>query len=181
MLLRGVGREDFTVEAFSVAEAVEQGRRKDGPVLLLELSDCAGGGAASDSIALVAGLLGCGAGQSADEMCISMCVDPEAAAAAVAAGEGARLTLKLGHALDPKWGTPLEVEAEVKTVAEDGRFTYTGGPFGGTETSMGPSAVVTVGGNVHVLVMDTATYDWADEQYLRMVRPPARPLPPSRP
>ena len=38
MLLRGAGREDFTVEAFSVAEAVEQGRRKDGPVLLLELS-----------------------------------------------------------------------------------------------------------------------------------------------
>ena len=118
---------------------------------------------------------------AASEVSLWSARETPAPPSAVAAGEGARLTLKLGHALDPKWGTPLEVEAEVKTVAEDGRFTYTGGPFGGTETSMGPSAVVTVGGNVHVLVMDTATYDWADEQYLRMVRPPARPLPPSRP
>ena len=37
----------------------------------------------------------------------------------------------------------------------------------------GPSAVVVVGGNIHVLVMSRATYDWADEQYLLMGLDPA--------
>jgi microcystin degradation protein MlrC len=34
--------------------------------------------------------------------------------------------------------------------------------------------VVVVGGNIHVLVMSTATYDWADEQYLTMGLDPAK-------
>ena len=37
----------------------------------------------------------------------------------------------------------------------------------------GPSAVLVVGGNIHVLIMSVATYDWADEQYIRMGLDPA--------
>ena len=55
-------RERFRIEAHSVADAVALGRDIAGPVLLLELADCAGGGAANDSIALVRELLECKAG-----------------------------------------------------------------------------------------------------------------------
>ena len=51
--------------------------------MLLELADCAGGGAASDSSVLVRELLACGAGGTEEEMCLSMCVDPVSAAACV--------------------------------------------------------------------------------------------------
>ena len=46
-------------------------------------------------------------------------------------------------------------------------------PCGSCLLVQGPSAVVVVGGNIHVLVMSRATYDWADEQYLLMGLDPA--------
>ncbi len=131
-------REQFAVEAYTVDEAVSKGRGMDGLVLLLELADCAGGGAASDSSTVVRELLECGAGRTKDEMCLSMCVDPISATACVAAGEGAIVDLSLGHGLDPKWGKgPLSVSGRVTRVNTTGVFTYTGGPFGGTEAAMG--------------------------------------------
>ena len=50
---------------FSVAEAVKYGRQMDGPVLLLDLADCIGGGAAGDSVATIAGLLDAGQAHTA--------------------------------------------------------------------------------------------------------------------
>ena len=49
----------------------------------------------------------------------------------------------------------------------DGRFRYSGGILGGTEMSMGPSAVI-VSGSVRLLVMTNSTYEWGDEQYRSM-------------
>jgi microcystin degradation protein MlrC len=70
-----------------------------------------------------------------------MCVDPEAAAACHAAGTGSEVTLEVGHRVDPRWGKPIAVSGRVvRTV--DGRFEYTGGIFGGTSVTMGPSAVL---------------------------------------
>eukprot|EP01044_Picomonas_judraskeda_P001386 COSAG03_NODE_83_length_13818_cov_11.329543_7_plen_543_part_00 len=135
-------REEFAVEAYTVEEAVRRGRATQGLILLLELADCAGGGASSDSSALVRELLACGAGQSESEMCLSMCVDPVSAAACVAAGEGATVALDLGHGLDPKWGDgPLPVSGKVTRVTTVGKFKYDGGPFGGTEAAMGECGI----------------------------------------
>ena len=135
-------REEFAVEAYTVEEAVRKGRAMQGLILLLELADCAGGGASSDSSTLVRELLACGAGHAENEMCLSMCVDPVSAAACVAAGEGATVALALGHGLDPKWGEgPLAVSGKVTRVTRDGKFTYGGGPFGGTEAAMGERGI----------------------------------------
>ena len=95
-----------------------------------------------------------------------MVVDPEAAAACHAAGTGARVSLDIGHRVDPRWGTPARIEGIVGHLS-DGRFRYTGGIFGGTEASMGPSAVLEIG-PLRLLVMSRSTYDWADEQYRSM-------------
>jgi microcystin degradation protein MlrC len=156
-------RHAFLVDSVSVAEAVARGRRiEGGPVLLLNTADTTGGGAAGDSIDVAAGLLGAGA----DEPALAMVVDPAAAAACHAAGVGASVSLDIGHRVDPRWGSPARLTGRVDRLS-DGRFRYTGGIFGGTEASMGPSAVLAVG-RLSLLVMSLPTYDWADEQYRSM-------------
>jgi microcystin degradation protein MlrC len=153
-------RHAFIPAVYSVAEAVEHGRAAGGwPVLLVDNADCAGGGASGDSVALLRELLAF----EVPERSYVMVVDPAAAAACHAAGEGADVSFPLGYAIDPVWGEPLPVRGTVERLL-DGRFVYTGGPFGGTETSMGPSAVLPVG-PIRVLITSLPTYDWADEQY----------------
>jgi microcystin degradation protein MlrC len=90
-------------------------------------------------------------------------VDPDAAAAAHNAGVGRRITLALGHNLDPHWGRPLSLTAEVVNLG-NGAFRYSGGIWEGKTGHMGPCAVLRTRG-VQVLVASHATYDWADEQF----------------
>ena len=112
----------------------------DGPVLLIETADCAGGGASADSVASLKALLQLENPPSA----IVPVVDPAAAAACHKAGIGARLTFALGHQLDPKWGQPVEVEGVVQTLS-DGQFRYEGGIWDNVEGDMGASAVFAIG------------------------------------
>jgi microcystin degradation protein MlrC len=127
--------------------------------LLVDTADCAGGGAAGDSSALLRSLLDL----AVTERSYVMVVDPEAAAICHAAGAGQEVDLTLGYRLDPIWGEPLPVHGRVGALS-DGQFRYDGGAFGGTLASMGPSAVLEIGA-IRVLVMSRPTYDWADEQY----------------
>jgi microcystin degradation protein MlrC len=161
-------RREFLVNCIPVEEAVRQGREiEGGPVLLLNTADTTGGGAAGDSIAVAAGLIAGGA----EEPALAMVVDPEAAAACHAAGVGATVTLDVGHRVDARWGNPSRLTGKVERLT-DGRFTYTGGIFGGIEASMGPSAVLAIG-NLRLLTMSRSTYDWADEQYRSVGLDPA--------
>jgi microcystin degradation protein MlrC len=153
-------RREFLVETVSVAEAVRRGRAIDGnPVILLDTADTTGGGAAGDSIDLVAGLLEA----RVAEPSMAMVVDPEGAQACLRAGVGSEVTVELGHRVDPRWGKPIRVTGRVLQ-ASDGRFTYSGGVFGGTVGSMGPSVVLQIG-SIRLLVQSLPTYDWKDEQY----------------
>jgi microcystin degradation protein MlrC len=153
-------RWDFMPEVLTVSAAVERGRAiGGGPILLVDTADCAGGGAAGDSSALLRELIALGV----TEQCYVMVVDPEAAAACIAAGVGDDVALTLGHRLDPAWGEPLPVRGRVGAVSE-GQFRYDGGAFGGTLALMGPSVVLEIG-PIRALVMSRPTYDWADEQY----------------
>jgi microcystin degradation protein MlrC len=161
-------RHEFLVDSIPVEEAVRRGRLiEGGPILLLNTADTTGGGAAGDSIDVAAGLLGCGITEPA----VAMVVDPAAAAACHAAGEGADIALDIGHRVDPRWGRPTHLEGKVARLS-DGRFRYSGGIFGGTEASMGPSAVIEIG-PLSLLVMSRSTYDWADEQYRSVGLDPA--------
>jgi microcystin degradation protein MlrC len=153
-------RHEFDVNTCGVAEAVALGRTiGGGPILLLDTADTTGGGAAGDGAGLIKGLIDAGENEPA----LAMVVDPEAAAICAEAGVGREVTLRLGHKLDPRWGTPVSVRGKVRRVFE-GRFRYTGGILGGSSATMGSSAVFDAG-NVAILIASYATYDWADEQY----------------
>ena len=153
-------RHEFDVQTCSIAEAVELGRNTlGGPVLLLDAADTTGGGAAGDGAGLIRGLVEAGV----HEPSLAMVVDPEAAAICAAAGPGQRAALRLGHKLDPRWGTPVTISGKVRRVFE-GRFVYAGGILSGRSATMGTSAVFDVG-SLSILIASYATYDWADEQY----------------
>ena len=153
-------RAEFEPEILPVAQAVERGRSDSGgPVLLVDASDCAGGGAPGDSVALLRDLLDF----SLTETAYLMVVDAAAVEACVMAGTGGDVTVELGYRSDPSWGRSVRVSGIVGTLG-DGRFRYTGGPYGGTVASMGAFAVLQIG-TIKVLIMSSPTYDWADEQY----------------
>ncbi len=153
-------RAEFAPQVLPVAQAVDRGRTDSGgPVLLVDASDCAGGGAPGDSVALLGDLLGL----DLTETAYVMVVDADGVASCVRAGIGNHVTLDLGYRSDPSWGRPVNVGGIVRTLS-DGRFRYTGGPYGGTWASMGVSAVLQTG-TIEVLITSLPTYDWADEQY----------------
>jgi microcystin degradation protein MlrC len=153
-------RFELEPRIWAPVDAIADGlRHTAAPVLLLETSDCIGGGATGDSAAALKALVAANPPGNS----LAYVIDAEAAASCHRAGEWHRVRLSIGHKLDPQWGTPLEAEALVEKLST-GDFTYSGGIWGGQTGRMGPSACVRIG-NVQVLLCSLGTYDWADEQY----------------
>ena len=154
-------RFDLEPDVFTPIDAIRKGLTVEGaPVLLAEVSDCCGGGAAGDSVYALKALL------NARVPAIVPVVDPAAAEVCHAAGVGNEVTMKVGHSLDSQWGRPIEISGTVCNLST-GKFRYTGGIYAGQVGEMGRSAVLQVG-HVQILVMTHATYDWADEQFRSM-------------
>ncbi|MFW6599452.1 M81 family metallopeptidase [Propionibacteriaceae bacterium Y2011] len=129
----------------AVAEALEQ---PTGPVVLADVADNVGGGCPGDGTAVLAELLA----QDAPDAVVII-ADREVAAAATAAGVGARLDVRLGGKTDDLHGDPVEVAgAEVVTLS-DGNYVSTGTWQHGQHFTMGPTAVLRVGG-VRIIVTD---------------------------
>jgi len=156
-------RFDLDPTLYTPADAIALGMKvKGGPHLLVETADCCGGGAAGDSVASLKALLDA----QIPETSLVPVVDPEAAAFCYEKGVGQRITLALGHKLDPQWGKPINVSGEIKRVG-DGRFRYAGGIWDAQWGNMGPCALFQAG-SVQVLIATHPTYDWADEQLRSM-------------
>jgi len=159
-------RFDLEADVVPPAKAIEQGLQIDGgPVLLAEVADTCGGGAAGDNVATLRALLD----TACDVPTLVPVVDPAAAARCHSTGVGSEIALRIGHALDPQWGEPLDVKGTVRRLS-DGEFVYTGGIYEGQTGQMGPSAVLEIG-SIQVLITTYATYDWADEQFRSMKLP----------
>jgi len=153
-------RHDFDIDIVAVDDAIRRGLNIAGsPVILVDASDCVGGGASGDSVAALQRLLEL----APDATAATIIVDPETAAQAVAAGVGAEIAVALGNKLDPAYGAPLARTARVERVS-DGRFRYSGGIYGNTEAEMGPSALLSIGA-ARVVVASFPSYEYADEQF----------------
>ncbi|MEX0725190.1 MAG: M81 family metallopeptidase [Planctomycetaceae bacterium] len=153
-------RFDLEPEMIAPDEAI---RRADeivgGPVLLVEAADCCGGGAAGDSVATLKALLNSSLAGPAHVPV----VDPVAAAACHASGLNARVTLDVGHRLDPRWGTVVTVTGKVIALT-DGQFVYTGGIWDGQTGNMGTTALLEIG-PLRLMIASHPTYDWNKEQF----------------
>ena len=156
-------RFDLEPEVYDPDDAIRRGLEIDGgPVLLVETSDCCGGGAAGDAVAALKALIDAEVSLPA----LVPVVDPQAAEACRGAGCGQQVTLSIGHGVDPQWGTPVVLTGIVRRLG-DGKFRYQGGIWEGRLGDMGASAVLEVG-SLSILITTHGTYEWADEQFQAM-------------
>jgi microcystin degradation protein MlrC len=112
-------REEFCrLDSISPQEAVRRAQEAEkGLVILSDTGDSVFGGATGDSTTILAELVR----QEVSSLALVPMVDPETVEAAIAAGVGGTLTVMVGGKLDPNFGTPLELTAEVVAIG-GGRF-----------------------------------------------------------
>ena len=105
-------RQEFLHRALPVREAVAQAlalATEGRPVVLADIADNTGGGAAGDTTEVLREVLRVGARGTT----VACLWDPEAVAACVGAGTGATVTLPVGGKIDPRHGAPITVTGRV--------------------------------------------------------------------
>jgi microcystin degradation protein MlrC len=133
-------RREFAHHSLPVADAVAAALAAEGrPIVLADIADNTGGGAAGDGTEILRELLRVGA-RSAVVACLW---DPAAVGACMAAGVGASLTVEIGGKLDDRHGATVTVTGVVRTLS-DGRFVHKGPMARGLVGRLGPSAVLDV-------------------------------------
>jgi len=156
-------RHEFIHTARPVKEAVAQALAADGrPIVLADMADNTGGGAAGDGTEILRELLRVGA-RSATVACIW---DAAAVQACIKAGVGARLSLDVGGKVDDRHGAPMGVTGTVRTLS-DGEFVHRGPMMHGLPGRLGPTAVLDVN-DVKVILI---SYRWQtlDPEMIRFV------------
>lgn len=159
-------RADFKVYPTPVDDAVKQAMEApQGPIVLADIGDNPGGGTPADGTTVLEALIRLGA----DNVIVVPINDPEVVQQAIAAGEGAKLNLKLGGKVDDQHGETLDVTAKVVRIT-NGEFTVKGPMGTGTRRTLGPTVVLAIesqsGGTIEVI---TTTYR-AQPTDLEMIR-----------
>ena len=122
----------------AVREAIEFGK-PGRPAVLADIQDNSGAGATSDTTALLASMVSCGAANAA----LGALFDPDAAAAAHEAGLGAEFDFALGGKIGGDENPSYEGRFKVAALS-DGNFEYTGAMMGGCKAALGPTAALQV-------------------------------------
>ncbi|MFC5609975.1 M81 family metallopeptidase [Variovorax soli] len=155
----------------AVREAMALAADAQQPVVIADTQDNPGAGGDSNTTGLLHALLACGAGaRFPGQVAIGLLADPEAVAAAHAAGEGAQIEVRLGRSV-PTWGgqfsdPPVAVRATVRRLG-DGQVTLRGPMGAGAQVRLGPCACLEVQG---VLVgLSTLKSQMLDRELFRCV------------
>ncbi|MGH7108913.1 MAG: M81 family metallopeptidase [Stellaceae bacterium] len=122
----------------AVAEALRLAATATKPVILADIQDNPGAGGTSDTVGLLRALI---AGRATGAV-IGMIVDPATAAAAAAAGEGARFDRGVGAAVGYAGERPVEADWQIVRLGS-GVFTGSGPMYGGARFQIGPMALLT--------------------------------------
>ena len=156
-------RREFLHTALPVREAVAHALAADGrPVVLADIADNTGGGAAGDTTEILRELLRVGA-RPATVACVW---DADAVQACARAGVGATVTVDVGGKVDPSHGAPVRVTGRVRTLG-DGRFVHKGAMLRGLEGRLGPTAVLDV--NDLKIILISLRWQTLDPEMLRVV------------
>ncbi len=99
----------------SVAAALTEASAAQGPVVLADIGDNAGGGAMSDSTFVLQAMLDAGIGNAV----IGSFWDVGAVALCQSAGVGAEITLRIGGKCGPMSGNPVDVPVTVRAIVDN--------------------------------------------------------------
>jgi microcystin degradation protein MlrC len=158
-------RREFLHHALPVPEAVAKGlalSQTARPVVLADIADNTGGGAAGDTTEILRELLRVGARGTT----VACLWDPEAVRACLRAGVGATVTLAVGGKIDPRHGPPITVTGRVRTLS-DGRFIHKGPMLRGLEGRLGPTAVLEV--DEVKIILISLRWQTLDPEMIRVV------------
>ncbi|MFW5681057.1 MAG: M81 family metallopeptidase [Pseudomonadota bacterium] len=156
-LAERLGREFYAMRQatqpsyLTLDEAMLRARGHEGapPLVLADVADNAGGGAASDSTFILEALLEHGIGDAA----LAMLWDPMAVRIAFELGEGGCTAMRLGGKLGPFSGRPLDVEVTVTGLRADARIGFAGAKKGSQRAGdMAALRIEGAGGAVDVVV-----------------------------
>jgi len=134
-------RQQLQPRLTTIEEAMEIANQQDGLVIFADGSDNPGGGAPCDGTVALKALIDANF-QGAVVGCLH---DPETVEQAFQAGEGATLPVQLGGKTDDRHGSPITTEVEVVRLS-DGRFRFHGAMAQGLEETLGPAALLRIGG-----------------------------------
>jgi microcystin degradation protein MlrC len=121
--------------------AARAGVGREGPLVIADGTDNPGGGGYNDTTPLLQALLDA----RIDNVAFGTIYDPATVQQAMKAGVGAEIKVALGGHTDESMGKPVKAKAVVKMLS-DGSFKNDGPMNAGVETSMGPTAVLRIGG-----------------------------------
>jgi microcystin degradation protein MlrC len=145
-----------------VAEAIRIAATASKPVVIADTQDNPGAGGDSNTTGMLRALVRADAQRAA----IGIIVDPAAAAAAHAAGQGAVIDIALGGFSNITGDSPFQERFTVETLS-DGKFIASGPFYGGAPLDLGPSACLRIG-DVRVVVSSHKA-QMADQQMYRFV------------
>jgi microcystin degradation protein MlrC len=132
----------LTPLAQAVHAAVVAGRPGGEPLILADVADNPGAGGGGNTVMLLVALVTAGA----QGVLLGVFTDPELAQEAHAAGVGAAFTARFNrHSADPQFALPYSHDARVLALS-DGVFVGQRGMVKGSTLSMGPSALLELGG-----------------------------------
>ncbi|HYC64299.1 MAG TPA: M81 family metallopeptidase [Reyranellaceae bacterium] len=121
--------------------AAKAGAGKKGPLVIADGTDNPGGGGYNDTTPVLQALLDA----KVENVAFGTIYDPKTVQQAMKAGVGAEIDVELGGRTDLSMGAPVKAKAIVKMLS-DGTFKNDGPMNAGVETSMGPTAVLRIGG-----------------------------------
>lgn len=153
----------FVEKLWSARDAVAYAQAKastTGPIVLADTQDNPGAGGNGDTVGVLRELLA----QKASRAALGVLFDPQSAAEAALAGEGATVRLKLGAKTGGADEVPVDAEFEVVKIT-DGEFLATGPFYGGSHMSLGTTARLRSGG-VEIVVASRKA-QCADQEMLR--------------
>jgi microcystin degradation protein MlrC len=145
-------------------EAIRLAKIATKPVILADVQDNPGTGGTSDTVGLLRALIA----HEAKGAVIGMMVDPPAAEAAAAAGEGAVLNRGVGAVVGYGGETPVEAAWRVIKLGS-GNFTGTGPFYGGAKFQIGPMALLTDEKSGVSVVLACKRVQAADQEMFRHV------------
>ena len=137
-------RQSFTFQTEPLADSVARAKALDGPVVLLDHCDNSASGGTMDTTTVLAEIMR----QGLEDVVFFGIYDPDAVQAAMRAGVGATVELRLGGRMQmpsiPGSNEPLLVRGRVRTLSA-GYFVSESPMRAGVAVTMGPMAVLDTG------------------------------------
>jgi len=141
-------RNETVTPTLTIAEALDRvAQIGEGPVVIADIADNAGGGAMSDSTFILQALIA----RDTREVAIGAFWDLGAIQICRDAGIGARIALRIGGKCGPASGDPVDLEVEVKAVLQD--HSQLGLNSNDERAPLGPSVWVQAAGGLDLVLV----------------------------